>query len=221
MTNLLFLIIGNFITCSYARNFTVFDLLRQPLVFNGWKQERFFVFNVPKGLPIGETIFIADDLFSSKLKDLAIKKEVKEKDKNNNFIILDSLALEDSIVFDQSVRFKSYALVYSPWYRFVSEPFSIGEITLFSDHILGTFSYALRSQGIDSTLIKSNESESLLNLSSEYNGFDKIVLRHSSGIESIRLEGNNIYSELSLSEKEISFRNSHDFLLFSVLSKIE
>ena len=74
MTSLFFIILSNFITCSFARNFTVFELLKKPIVFKGVRQESFYVFDVPKGIPIDETILVIDNSFTSKLKDLALKK---------------------------------------------------------------------------------------------------------------------------------------------------
>ena len=143
MTNLLFLILGNFITCSYTRNFTVFDLLRKPLIFKGTRQENLFLINVPKGLPWDESLLSIEGIFCSKLKDLAIKKGQKEADKNNTLVIIDAQALDTMLYFSKKIESQSCSLIYSPWYRFVSEPFHIGDIESFLSHISRVFLYLI------------------------------------------------------------------------------
>lgn len=221
MTSLFFLILSNFITCSYARNFTVFELLKKPLVFKGVRQETFFVFSVPKGIPVDETVLVIDSCFKSKFKDLALKKGVKEKDKNNDYVVIDVQALETLIDFNQRINFESCSLVYSPWYRFVSEPFRIGDVDSIYDHILGVFSYALRLKNISSDLPRVGISQTTLLLESEYSGFDKISLHHGSKLDRIQVEGPGGCSILDLDKKKILLCKSHNLLLFSALEELE
>ena len=139
-----------FISCSYQR-FTVFELLKRPMVFKRSRQENFFVVSVPKGLPWEETVLVIEGVFTSKLKDLAIKKGAQSQNDQNNFILIDAQSLE-VLKLDDSERLTSCQLVYSPWYRFVSEPFEIGEVRKITSHILGCISYFLRSKDIKSRL---------------------------------------------------------------------
>ena len=94
MINLVFLVISNFISCAFRRNFTVFELLKRPLVFKGSRQENSFVVSVPKGLPWEETVLVIEDVFTSKLKDLAIKKRAQSQNDDNNFVLIDAQSLE-------------------------------------------------------------------------------------------------------------------------------
>ena len=103
MINLVFLVISNFISCAYHGNFTVFELLKRPLVFKGSRQENFFVVSVPKGLPWEETVLVIEGIFTSKLKDLAIKKGVKSQNDQNNFILIDAQSLEVFLSLDNSI----------------------------------------------------------------------------------------------------------------------
>ena len=221
MTSLFFLILSNFITCSYARNFTVFELLKKPLVFRGGRQNTVLVFSVPKAIPVEETILVIDNSFRSKWKDLALKKGIKEQDKDNNFIILDADSLQNLIHFDEAIQFESFSLVYSPWYRFVSEPFHIGEVNILNEHVLGIFSYALRGKNIESKVEKEGEMESSLLLNTEYSGFNKISLKASTIIESVQLEGPEGCSRLDIKEKKVLLNKRHNPLLFSALDKVE
>ena len=221
MTSLFFIILSNFITCSFARNFTVFELLKKPIVFKGVRQESFYVFDVPKGIPIDETILVIGNSFTSKLKDLALKKGVKEKDKNNDYVVVEATVLESYVNFDKTLHIDSVSLVYSPWYRFVSEPFRIGDVDLINDHIMGVFSYGLRSQNVLSKLRRNSMSETALILESNYYGFDKVTVYHHSTLEKIQLEGSKGCSILDLTNKTIMLSRGHDELLFSALNKVE
>lgn len=221
MTNLLFLIISNFITCSYTRNFTVFDLLRRPLVFKGIRQENFFLINVPKGLPWEESILSIEDCFCSKLKDLAIKKGQKEADKNNSLIILDAQAIDAMIYFSKKIASQSCNLIYSPWYRFVSEPFRMGEVDSISEHISGVFLYSLRQNNIKAKIDKKSEHEDIVLLEAEFCGFDKISITKNNGLEKLRLCGKNGSSELNFVEKKILLNKNQDLVLFEALAKLQ
>lgn len=220
MTNLLFLIIGNFITCSYARNFTVFDLLRKPLVFKGIRQENFYLINVPKGLPWEESVLSIENDFCSKLKDLAIKKGQKEADKNNTLVIIDAQALDTMLYFSKKLSMQSCNLIYSPWYRFVSEPFKIGDINSFSEHIGGVFLYSLQQQSVKADLIKKSDSEDVVVLESNYYGFNEIVITKDNGLKKLSLRGGTGSSELDFVEKKILLNKGHDLLLFDALVKV-
>ena len=97
MDKLLFVIIGNFITCCYSRNFTVFELLRKPLEFPCTRQENFFVAKIPKGLPWQDFVLFAGDGFVSKFKDLAVKKGVKDAGEKDDFVWRKQIYLHDLV----------------------------------------------------------------------------------------------------------------------------
>ena len=89
---------------------------------------------MPKGLPWEETVLVVEGVFTSKLKDLAIKKGVQSQNDQNNFILIDASHWK-FLRLGESERLASCQLVYSPWYRFVSEPFEIGEVGKITSHI--------------------------------------------------------------------------------------
>ena len=221
MTNLLFLIVGNFITCAYSKNFTVIELLRKPLIFKGFRQDNLFVVRMPKGLPWEETVFSIENIFISKLKDLALKKGLKEADKNNNFVVIDSKSLETLIGLEDPELFNNCDLIYSPWYRFVSEPFRIGEIKMFNDHVMGVFAYALKSKHIDVELKNNSPKEREVSLAQEFSGFDRVVVQGEDCIDKLVLKGKNSESELDIVEKRLKIHRSHDSLIFNALEEVE
>ena len=220
MINLVFLVISNFISCAFRRNFTVFELLKRPLVFKGSRQENSFVVSVPKGLPWEETVLVIEDVFTSKLKDLAIKKRAQSQNDDNNFVLIDAQSLEFFLGMDGSERLASCRLVYSPWYRFVSEPFAIGEVGKITSHILGCISYFLRSKNITSKIEQSSESGNSLLLESTYSGFNKITIFENGSLEWIKVSSPEGFSELNLVEKKIILSKAHEPCLFSALSKV-
>ena len=220
MINLVFLVISNFISCSYQRNFTVFELLKRPMVFKGSRQENFFVVSVPKGLPWEETVLVIEGVFTSKLKDLAIKKGAQSQNDQNNFILIDAQSLEVFLKLDDSERLTSCQLVYSPWYRFVSEPFEIGEVRKITSHILGCISYFLRSKDIKSKIEQSPESGNSLLLEMSYSGFNRITISENGSLEWIKVIGPQDFSELNLVEKKVRLCKAHEPHIFSALSKV-
>ena len=129
--------------------------------------------------------------------------------------------MESYVNFDKTLHIDSVSLVYSPWYRFVSEPFRIGDVDLINDHIIGVFSYGLRSQNVLSKLRRNSMSETALILESNYYGFDKVTVYHHSTLEKIQLEGSKGCSILDLTNKTIMLSRGHDELLFSALNKVE
>ena len=220
MINLVFLVISNFISCAYHRNFTVFELLKRPMVFKGIRQEKVFVISMPKGFPWEETVLVVEGVFTSKLKDLAIKKGVQSQNDQNNFILIDAKSLEVFLRLGESERLASCQLVYSPWYRFVSEPFEIGEVGKITSHILGCISYFLRSKDIKSKIEQSAESGNSLLLESSYSGFNKITISENGSLERIKVAGPQGFSELNLVEKKVTLSKAHEPYLFSALSKV-
>ena len=53
-----FITVGTFITSSYTRDFTLFDILRKPLNFPIVRKGDMFVTKNPKGFPWQETILL-------------------------------------------------------------------------------------------------------------------------------------------------------------------
>ena len=89
------------------------------------------------------------------------------------------------------------------------------------DHIMGVFSYGLRSQNVSSKLRRNSMSETTLILESNYYGFDKVTVYHQPTLEKIQLEGSKGCSSLDLTNKTIILSRGHDELLFSALNKVE
>ena len=84
LDHLFFLIIGNFITSCYSKNFTVFNLLRRQLEFPLVKQNQFLVTQIPKGINWNDCFIFAGDQFVSKVKDVAVAKGIKKADEKND-----------------------------------------------------------------------------------------------------------------------------------------
>lgn len=190
-------------------------------MFGGVKQEGMFLIKIPKGLPWEETVLSIENHFTSKLKDLAIKKGVKEADKNSNVVIIESTALESLLYFDRKIELSSCNLIYSPWYRFVSEPFQIGSVDNFKNHIMGTILYFLRSKGVSYEAVKDNDSGSSVVLKNQYLGISEIYIEEKNSLEKIILVGNNGTSEIDFSNKSLVLCDDHDVLLFNALENVD
>ena len=55
-----FLVIGNFLSCCFSKNFTAFELLRRPLIFKMQREKNFLMTQIPKGIPWTESVLKID-----------------------------------------------------------------------------------------------------------------------------------------------------------------
>ena len=76
---LFFIVIGNFITSSYAKDFTLFDLLRKPINFPIVRKGNMFVTKIPKGFPWQETVLLLGADFVTKIKDVPVEKAFRRE----------------------------------------------------------------------------------------------------------------------------------------------
>lgn len=91
LNSTIFVLLGNFITSCYTKNWAWHDLLRKPLKFSGTMQQgKFLVFTVPSWLPHNDTILkIPATGIEAKLKDLFLPSQVQKKDDSDHILIVD------------------------------------------------------------------------------------------------------------------------------------
>ena len=88
LDHLFFLIIGNFITSCYSKNFTAFNLLRRQLEFPLVKQNQFLITKIPKGINGTIVLYSPEINLLARVKDVAVTKGVKKADEENDLFIL-------------------------------------------------------------------------------------------------------------------------------------
>ena len=221
MDSLFFLVIGNFISCCYSRNFTVFELLRRPIEFPCTRQENYFVSKIPKGLPWQDFVLSIEGQFLSKLKDIGVQKGIKSADDKNDFIFFDIAPIESSLSFDERVKLGQGKLIYSPWFRFVVEPMDFNNIYEKSEYLINCFQYICGRNSIKTNRERLSENETLLILESEYHGIQKICVEFDSTVKKIELIGSSSNTSIDFVSKVLCFGECHSKIIFDALRKLE
>ena len=221
MDSLFFLVIGNFISCCYSRNFTVFELLRRPIEFPCTRQENYFVSKIPKGLPWQDFVLSIEGQFLSKLKDIGVQKGIKSADDKNDFIFFDITPVESSLSFEEKVKLGQGKLIYSPWFRFVVEPMDFNNIYEKSEYLINCFEYICGRNSIKTNRERLSENETLLILESEYHGIQKICVESDSTVKKIELIGSSSNTSIDFVSKVLCFGECHSKIIFDALRKLE
>lgn len=138
---LMFVVIGNFITSCYTRNWAWLDLLRKPIVFNGSVNRTIITFNMPSWIPAGDSVLILNDgRMQAKMKDFPFKRREQITDQKTRLMVVKvELPGEESV--------KSAKLTYSPWFRFVTEPVDFLISDQVATYVTKAVDYALRREG--------------------------------------------------------------------------
>ena len=141
----IFVLLGNFITSCYTKNWAWQDLLRQPLKFSGTMQQgKFLVFKVPSWLPHNDAILkIPSTGIEAKFKDLFLPSQIQKGDNSDHVLIVDV----ESLISAKQNAFEGQ-LVYWPLFRFVIEPMSYSDGIAPPEYVLRSFDYILRLSGV-------------------------------------------------------------------------
>ena len=218
----LFMIIGNFITSAFTKDFTALELLRKPILFPGQKQGNFFLFKIPKGFPHTDLVLcIGERNFVSKVKDAALKSGLQNHDEKNNLLVVDATPIFSDYGNGENINIAK--AVYFPWYRFVTEPVEFFKIEDVSTYVLKAIYYLTKVKGVDSQFVASGDFSEV-----KVQGvFDK-------GVSSVRADGKNqlnaisllsgeektFESTLHLKERKITLHKIHSKLLFNAIETI-
>ena len=221
MNHLIFLIIGNFITCCYSKNFTVFNLLRRQLEFPLIKQNQFLVTKIPRGINWNDCFIFAGDQFVSKVKDVAVAKGTKKADEENDLFYFDVSFLEQALKFESKTEINQGTLVYSPWFRFIKEPFDFLDREIKGDFIVDALLYVSRLNKIDAFVEKREDGVNSLIFKNKFRGASKLDVVFNKGLDSIALVSEQGSSKIDFKEYKISLFIDHNKALFEALIKAE
>ena len=212
---------GNFITSSYVGDFTLFELMRKPIHFPISRQSNFFTIKIPKGLPWQEAVFMLGDVFVSKIKDIPVKKGLQEADKANDFLLIDAVAIESLLRQENLAEIKGGALVYSPLYRFVTEPFVFNIHEGASAYLSNALSYILRSERVSNVIKILDDENYEIKIQEDAGKYPimKIVIIGKAKLERVEFFGEETFSCIDLAGKKIIISNAHSPICFDALNK--
>ena len=217
MNHIFFLIIGNFITACYNNNFTVFNLLRRQLEFRLQRKDKFLITKIPKGINWNDCFISIGDHFISKVKDVAVAKGTKEVDQENDIFFFDVTFLEETLYLDKRTELNEGALVYSPWFRFIKEPFDFSDSEVNGGYIINALLYIAKLNKIEAnTAIEGDGTYSLI-FNKNVRGAHKLEVVFNNSLESIALISEKGVSELNFKNQKLSLFSEHDEVLYKAL----
>ena len=219
LDHLFFLIIGNFITSCYSKNFTAFNLLRRQLEFPLVKQNQFLITKIPKGINWNDCFIFAGDQFVSKVKDVAVTKGVKKADEENDLFYFDVSFLEQALTFENKMEISQGALVYSPWFRFIKEPFDFLDQEIKGDYIVKALLYVARLNKIDAFVEKREDSVDSLIFKNTFKGASRLDIVFKQSLESIALVSEKGSSIIDFNKYKICLFVDHNRGLFEALTR--
>ena len=217
LNHLFFLIVGNFVTACYNKNFTVFNLLRRQLEFRLQKQDNFLIAKIPKGINWNDCFISIGDKFISKVKDVAVAKGTKEVDKENDVFFFNVSLLEETLYFGERTEINEGTLIYSPWFRFIKEPFDFIDHHVNGKYIINALLYILRLNAIEATTSVGDHTTNSIIFKKNFRGATKIDVVFNDSLENITLSGDKGFSMLDLKNQKIILFSKHDEVLFNAL----
>tara|TARA_B100000575_G_scaffold286563_1_gene283521 strand:+ start:937 stop:1698 length:762 start_codon:yes stop_codon:yes gene_type:complete len=223
LDGIIFLVIGNFITSCFSKNFTPFELLRRPIRFKLRREQNFLVAEIPKGIPWTDSILKIDKVIATRVRDIPVQKGLKEVDKKNDLFLIDiSFFLRNIKEASPDVLLQTGELTYSPWYRFVNEPYIFNLDKTSTNYVAQAIAYILKSQELEVS-IDNNPSNncSTVVVSDPDSVVDKIEIEGESEISEIRIISNEGISFLSLKNKNLSLHQDHSKTCFDALDRAD
>ena len=223
MDDIFFLVIGNFLTCAFSRNFTAFDLLRRPLSFKLNRERNFLVTKIPKGIPWADSILKVDKFIATKVRDIPVQKGLKEIDKNTDMFIVDiSFFINSMGLTSSQSEIQTGELTYSPWYRFVNEPYKFDLDEKPTAYVAQAVAYVLKTRDVK-TNIETEVGKSFSTVLMEGQGLSvsRVEIEGKDEIAEIRLIGKDGMSVLKLKNKTISLYLEHSRLCYQAIEKAE
>lgn len=219
LNQLFFIIIGNFITSCFSNNFTVFNLLRRQLEFPMTRQNQFLVAKIPKGINWSDSFIFAGEYFVSKVKDVAVSKGVKEFDKENDLFFFNISLVEKTLFLEKEVEISKGTLVYSPWFRFIKEPFDFSGTQVNGKYLIKSLMYIARLNKIKVSNESSEDGVESLIFPDGYKGATRLDIISNTSIECLRLVSKQGSSLLDLKNYKVILFREHDEVLFEALMK--
>lgn len=216
------MMIGNFITSAFTRDFTPMELLRKPVLFPGQRQDKFFLFKIPKGFPHTDLVIcIGERLFVSKVKDAALKSGLQNHDEKNNLLVVDASPL--FLEYDDQQDISIAKAAYFPWYRFVTEPIEFFKIENVNTFVTKSIYYLTKVRGVESQYMETEEGP-LIKMNGLYgctNNTLKVLGNNQlNSISLISGDGKFFDSTLDLKERKITLNKNHSELFFTALETI-
>ncbi len=219
MNHIFFLIIGNFITACYSNNFTAFNLLRKQLEFPLQRRDNFLITKIPKGINWNDCFIFIGDSFVSKVKDVAVVKGTKEADQKNDIFFFDVTLLEETLYLEKRAEIKEGNLIYSPWFRFIKEPFDFSDREVNGKYITSALLYIVRLHKIEANTDFSENGINSIIFKKNFRGAYKIEVVFTNSLESIALVGEKGASVLDLKNQKFTLFSEHDEVLFNALTQ--
>ena len=221
LDNLIFLVIGNFLSCCFSKNFTVFELLRRPLIFKMQREKNFLMTKIPKGIPWTESVLKIDKVIATKVRDIPVQKGLKELDKNTDLFLVDVSFFEKNVDLNFAENIlQTGELTYSPWYRFVNEPYKFDLDQTSTDYVAQAIAYVLKTQNINIDVqFKLSGAVSTVIVSDSKIPLEKIELEGENSISEIRIVGQSGVSVLNLESKKVSLYVEHSRLCYEALDR--
>lgn len=134
---------GMLITAGFTRNFSVLQLLREPIQHRGTIVDGVAVLDLPSWFPVPESVLdVAGGAIYARIKDLSLPTDTRK-------------------TRDQAVRLQidlrrvplpagahACSLTYFPWFRFLSEPVGFDAVDRVADYVAGCFRFMLVRAGL-------------------------------------------------------------------------
>ena len=214
-----FITVGTFITSSYTRDFTLFDILRKPLNFPLVRNGNMFVTKIPKGFPWQETVLLLGDDFVTKTKDVPVRKGLQKSDNNSDLFLIDGSALQTKVFGWNDAEMNNGMLSYSPIYRFFTEPFLFDMHEDICRYLSKAFSYMLRREGINIEVEGHVAGTYEIVVKDKKLPFTKLVFSGVNSFDSLEITGSEQVSSVDLSARRLCIAKKHSPNCFSALSK--
>ena len=200
---LVFIVVGNFITSSFVRDFTLFELLRMPLKFPISKSGKFFIAKDSEGSTLARISIFLGETFVTKVKDIPVRKGLQKADDKNDYFVIDSESLEKLIFnVDQLDISEGISHLFS-LLQVVTEPFMFDMEKNVSEYVSNALGYILRSGGGISNLVENGkDGRSDVLVSESKLPLEKIAVVGKDRLDKLELHGGKASSELDLVDKK-------------------
>ncbi len=216
---LFFVTLGTFITSSYTRDFTLFDILRKPLNFPIVRKGDMFVTKIPKGFPWQETILLLGNDFVTKTKDVPVRKGLQKSDDNSDLFLIDGSELRTKVFGWNDGEMNSGMLSYSPIYRFFTEPFFFNMHDDICRYLSKAVSYMLRREGVNIEVGDQVAGKYEILVEDKKFPFAKFVFSGSESFDLLEVIGSDQVSSIDLSARRLFIAKEHSPVCFMALSK--
>ncbi|MDA9689865.1 hypothetical protein N9V13_05590 [Betaproteobacteria bacterium] len=216
-----FILLGNYISSCYGKDFTTFEILRKPLKFPLKKKDNYLVAKIPKGIPWEETVFFLDDSFVTRTKDVPVQKGLQNADERSDFFLINFGAIQELITGDSTLQVNEGALCYWPFFRFVTEPFVFDINNNPSKYISNAIAYLLRSNGLENKLEHLSEEKFEITVLGTHQLISRISLFGKESLDKFEVFGKDLVSSFDFSQKKLLIAKPHCPICFDALFKTD